>query len=243
MAHWNNFWFYRRSIRGQFLRSEYGLIFALGCLSLIGAVGILGMLAYVDHPQWQSVFTMAVAHMIAGKGVSVVQGLAVGLHPLVILILATVADMVLMLLAYPVFVFTYEHFFETALFQRHMRGMFESAQRRMDRIGRFKVFGVFMFVWLPFWMTGVLAGSILGYTLGLRSWVTLSTAALGTFTSIVVWLFFSNQVVSAAGWMNDQVVGIGVLILLAGLLVWRRRKRRRLQSCRSRSHAQSDVPE
>ncbi len=227
MKSWNSFWFSRKTIRGEFLRSEYGLIFALGCLALIGSVGLLAVLAYTDHPMWQSIFAMAVAHMIAGKGVSVVQGLAMGLHPAIILILATVSDLVLMLLAYPVFVFAYEHFFETPLFQRHMRRVFESAQRSMDRIGRFKALGVFMFVWLPFWMTGVLAGSILGYSMGLKSWVTLVSAALGTFTSIVIWLFFSNQVISAVGWMNDQLIGLGVLALLLAMLAWRRRKRLR----------------
>ncbi len=226
MTHTNRFWFYRRSMIGQFMRSEYGFIFGLGCLLLIGSIGVIGLLAYANHPKWQIVFSMAVAHMIAGKGVSVVQGVALGLHPLGILILASISDLVLLLLAYPVLVFSYEHFFETSLFQRHMLRVFESAQRGMDRIGRFKVLGVFMFVWLPFWMTGVLVGSILGYSLGLRSWVTLVTAALGTFTSILIWLFFSNQVISAFGWVNDRVFGVGVLVLLLALLLWRRRRLR-----------------
>ncbi len=215
-------------MRGEFLRSEYGLIFGLGCLALIGSVVTLAVLAYADHPNWQGIFAMAAAHWVAGKGVSVIQGLAMGLHPVVILILATVSDLVLMLLAYPVLVFAYEHFFETPLFQRHMRRVFESAQRGMDRVGRFKALGVFLFVWLPFWMTGVLAGSILGYSMGLKSWVTLLSATLGTFTSIVVWLLFTNQILSVFDWIDDKMVGLAVLGLLVAMLAWRRTRRQRL---------------
>ncbi len=220
-------WVYRRSVLVRFLRSENGRIFVIGCLLLIGGISILGVMAYYRHPAWHHIFTMAAAHMAAGKGVSVVQGLALGLHPIVILMLATISDVILMLLVYPVFVFSYENFFESRLFQKHMRPMFESAQKRIDRIGRFKLLGVFIIVWLPLWMTGVIVGSIIGYLLGLRARETLSAAGLGTFTSILLWLFFSNQILSAAGWVDDKIVGFIVFALVAVLLVVRHIRRRR----------------
>lgn len=188
-------------------------------------------MAYHRYPSWQHLFTMAVAHMAAGKAVSVVQGLSVGLHPVVILLLATMSDIILMLIVYPVFVFTYEHFFESHMFQKHMRPLFESAYKRMDRIGRFKMLGVFIIVWLPLWMTGVVVGSILGYLIGLRARETLTAAALGTLTSITVWLFFSNQILSAAGWVDNRVVGFGFFAMIIVLLGIRRSQRRRAQ-CR-----------
>lgn len=210
----------------RFLRSENGRIFVIGCLLLIGAIGVLSIMAYYRHPAWQHVFTMAAAHMAAGKGVSVVQGLALGLHPVTILALATVSDVILMLLVYPVFVFTYENFFESQLFQKHMRPMFESARKRVDGIGRFKLFGVFIIVWLPLWMTGVVVGSVIGYLLGLRARETLTAAGLGTFTSILVWLFFSNQILSAVGWVDDKIVGVAVFALIIVLLIVRGLRRR-----------------
>lgn len=230
-------WFRQRAFRTQFMRSEYGRIFMLGCLLLIGGVSVIGLLVTYSHPAWQNIFTMAVAHMVAGKGVSVVQGLALGLHPAAILALATLSDLILMLIAYPVFVFSYEHFVETHLFQNHMNRVFESARRRVDRVGRFKALGVFVFVWLPLWMTGVLVGSILGYLLGLRSWVTLSAAALGTFTSIVAWLLFSQQILMMVGWVDDRAAAVAVVIMLIGLLAWRRVKRRRSASRKARRNS------
>ncbi len=227
----NKSWVYRRSVFVRFLRSENGRIFVTGCLLLICGISVLGFMAYHRYPSWQHLFTMAVAHMAAGKAVSVVQGLSVGLHPVVILLLATMSDIILMLIVYPVFVFTYEHFFESHMFQKHMRPLFESAYKRMDRIGRFKMLGVFIIVWLPLWMTGVVVGSILGYLIGLRARETLTAAALGTLTSITVWLFFSNQILSAAGWVDNRVVGFGFFAMIIVLLGIRRSQRRRAQ-CR-----------
>ncbi len=223
-------WLYRRSIMMRFLRCDLGRIFALGSLLLICGISVLGLLAYFNHPSWQHIFTMAVAHMIAGKAVSVVQGLALGLHPVTILFLAAYSDIVLMLIAYPLVVFSYEHFFESKLFQQRMRPMFESARKRMDHVGRFKALGVFILVWLPLWMTGVLVGSILGYLLGLRAWVTFMAAGLGTLTSIVAWLCFSNQIISAAGWVDDPHAGIIVFLLVLALLLWRHFKHRRREN-------------
>ncbi len=222
-------WVYRRSVFVRFLRSENGRIFVTGCLLLICGISILGFMAYYRYPTWQHLFTMAVAHMAAGKAVSVVQGLSLGLHPIVILLLATMCDIILMLIVYPVFVFTYEDFFESYLFQKHMRPLFESAYKRMDRIGRFKMLGIFIIVWLPLWMTGVVVGSILGYLIGLRARETLTAAALGTLTSITVWLFFSNQILSAAGWVDNRVVGFGFFVMIIVLLGIRRFQRRRAQ--------------
>lgn len=220
-------WVYRRSVFVLFLRSENGRIFVIGCLLLICCIAFLGVMAYYRHPAWQHVFTMAVAHMAAGKGVSVVQGLALGLHPVAILTLATISDVILMLLVYPVFVFTYENFFESQMFQKHMRPMFESARKRIDGIGRFKVLGVFIIVWLPLWMTGVVVGSIVGYMLGLNDRETLGAAGLGTFTSILVWLFFSNHILSATDWVDDKTVGIAVLALIIVLFIVRGIRRRK----------------
>ncbi len=226
MGNLNQLWFRQRRVLKRFLSSATGRIFVGGCLLLIACVVVLGFMAYYRIPSWPHVFAMAAAHMAAGKGVSVVQGLALGLHPVVILMLATISDIVLMLLVYPVFVFTYEHYFESRLFQNHMRPMFESAQKRIDRIGRFKVLGVFIIVWLPLWMTGVVVGSVLGYLVGLRARETLAAAALGTFTSILVWLYFSNQILSAAGWVDNKIVGFVFFVLLLGFLALRRRRRR-----------------
>ncbi len=203
------------------MRSKYGRIFVLGCLLLIAGISVIGLLAYRDYPGWQDVFSMSVAHMVAGKGVSVVQGLALGLHPVVILMLATYSDIVLMLISYPLLIFTYLHFFESRLFQKHMQPVFDSARKRIDRIGRFKIVGVFMFVWLPLWMTGIMVGSILGFLLGLRTWVTLSAAGLGTFTSILCWLLFSQQILTAVAWVDDRWVAAVVAVLIVCVFVWR----------------------
>lgn len=226
-AETEKFWVYRRSARTQFMRSEYGRIFALGCLLLIGGISVIGFMAYRDYPLWPDIFSMSIAHMVAGRGVSVIQGLSLGLHPVVILILATYSDLVLMLIAYPVMVFTYQYFVESRVFQNHMRPVFDSARKRMDRFGRYKIAGVFVFVWLPLWMTGILAGSILGYLLGLRTWVTLTVAGFGTFSSILCWLMFSNQIFATLGWVNDRAVAVFVLVLLSAALFWRIRKRRK----------------
>ena len=211
------------------MRSEYGRIFVLGCLLLIAGVSAIGLLAYRNYPGWQDVFSMSVAHMVAGKGVSVVQGLALGLHPLVILVLATYSDIMLMLISYPLMVFTYQHFFESRLFQNHMRAMFDSARKRIDRIGRFKILGVFMFVWLPLWMTGIMVGSILGFLLGLRSWVTLTAAGFGTFTSILCWLLFSQQILAVFDWVDDRWAAAVVAIFIVCMFIWRRFRNHRIK--------------
>ena len=66
-------------IREAFLHSEEGRIFILGCLMLIVWVMTAAALCYSQHPWWAEIFSVAVGHMLAGKGVSIAQGTAIGM--------------------------------------------------------------------------------------------------------------------------------------------------------------------
>ena len=219
----------KREIRAAFLRSACGKIFLAGCCMLLVWIGLVAGLWRAGSDRWTEVLTVGFAHLLAGRAISIAQGTHVGLPAWAITIIATYADIMGMLIVYPIFIYSYENFFEGRFFQTRMKPMLDSARRGVDRFHGGKILGVFFFVWLPFWMTGIIIGAILGYLLGLRTWVTLATAACGTLAAVASWVYAYDIVFRWLGEVHQEIALIVVIVILLGLFVFRVLKARKMR--------------
>ncbi|MBT3191772.1 MAG: small multi-drug export protein [Verrucomicrobia bacterium] len=219
----------RNEIRSAFLRSREGPVFLVGCCMLVVWVAAAAGLWHAGVDLWNDVLAVGFAHLLAGRAISIVQGTQIGLPKWLIVLVATYADMTVTFLAYPLFVYTYENFFEGRFFQKRMRPMLESAERHMGGMSRFKVVGVFCFVWLPFWMTGIIVGSILGYLLGLRRWVTLSVVSLAALAAVASWVYAYDFLFRWLSSIHQEVPLVFTSILIV-VVIWSRLARRRRAS-------------
>jgi len=176
---------------------------------------------------WDDVLTVGFAHLLAGRAISIAQGTQIGLPKWLIVLIATQADVTATFLVYPLFVYTYENFFEGRFFQTRMRPMLESAEKHVSGLRRSKVVGVFFFVWLPFWMTGIIIGSILGYLLRLKTWVTLTAVSLGAFAAVASWVYAYDILFTWLSKIHQEVPLVFTILLIIGVIWYRLVRRRR----------------
>jgi uncharacterized membrane protein len=101
-----------------------------------------------------------------------------------VIVINALIETVLVLLFYPLFVLSWRHVVFLSILQKTMARAREAAERHQDKIRRYGIIGLFIFVWLPFWMTGPLVGCIIGFFLGLRPWLNLTVVLLGTYAAI-----------------------------------------------------------
>jgi hypothetical protein len=74
---------------------------------------------------------------------------------------------------------------------------------------------LFIFVWFPFWMTGPVVGSVIGFLLGLKVWLNMTVVLAGTYVAIIGWAFFLRQ-------LHDQVASYSsyaAMVLMVLLIV------------------------
>lgn len=215
-------------IREEFLHSEEGNIFVLGSCMLILWIEAMALLWRIAYPGWLNILTVGLTHVVAGRAASIAHGTHAGLAPGLIAFLAVYADTTAMFLLYPLFVFSYRNYFEGRFFQKHMKPFLESAQRGAGSLHGSKIVGVFLFVWFPFWMTGIIIGSVLGHLLGLRTWVTMATVITGATAAVVSWVYAYDKLF---GWLADinQAIPIVLTIcIFTGVVVYRFTRKRRL---------------
>lgn len=211
----------------QFLHTDEGRIFVLGCALLILWVLFIALLWDIKHPRWLDLLTMGFTELFLGRAAAIAHGKLVNMHSAAIIAVATYVDAVTVLITYPLLVFSYENLFERRFFQKHMKRIFDSAQKGLDRFSGSAIAGVFAFVWFPFWMTGVVVGAALGYLLGLRHWVTMATVTVSTMAASLCWVLFYDRLFELLSRVHRGVpvaVTCGIIIALAARRIVRKRR-------------------
>jgi len=208
------------SLIKRFLSSVEGSIFIVGNCMVILWLALIIFLFRIGYHHWLDMLTMAFTQLFGGRAASIAQGTQTDIYPVLIFFLATYVDTTVMFILYPVLVFSYRNFFEKRFFQKRMKPLFDSVQKRVTRYRRHKIIAVYLFVWFPFWMTGVIIGSLLGYLLGLRAWVNMTTCILGTMSASFCWVFFYDKLYKWLGTINKEIPLILTFVIVIGLIIY-----------------------
>jgi uncharacterized membrane protein len=142
-----------------------------------------------------------------------------------------ILETILVLLFYPLFVFSWRHLLAFKWLDKSFGRIHRAAEAHKDKIQRYGIVGLFVFVWLPFWMTGPAVGCVIGYMLGLRAWVNMTVVLSGTYVAIFGWAFllkkFHEQAKSYGSYAGLIVIIVAVVIIGATHRIrqWRREKK------------------
>ncbi len=83
--------------------------------------------------------------------------------------------------------------------------MHEAAALRGGMVRKFGIAGLIVFV--PFWMTGPVVGSIIGFLIGLRPWVNLALVLTTAYVAIGLWALLLNELSAWAATFDRLAVG------------------------------------
>ena len=130
---------------------------------------------------------MTVAHILFGRAASMAFGYSLEFGHVVVVPVNLFIESFMVLGFYPLFVLGWKKLRVFSVLGRAIDRINASAEANRDTIRRFGIPGLFIFVFIPFWMTGPLVGSVIGYLLGLRAWVNMTVVLAGTYVATLVW--------------------------------------------------------
>lgn len=203
-------------------------------IALIGIIS-MGVVAFWSPQTSEIIGAMSFASLIFGTVVSMSIGYAAGYgHALVIPVNMWI-ESVVVLLFYPVFVLSMRKLVVFPRLKRFLDRTQTAAERHHDTVRRYGIVGLFIFVWIPFWMTGPVVGSVIGYLLGFPAWLTLSVVLAGAFMTLLCWAYLLFGLYTRAAvfgpWASVLIIGLIILVILAFYLLDRRgRNRKRKES-------------
>ena len=206
--------------RQQILLSEESGVFAVGSLMLVAWLLAVAALWRFGQP-WEQWVIMGFTELMLGRGVAVAKAVEMGMRPELVVFLATYVDAVTVLLCYPVLILAARNLGAGRPVDPRMKGLIESAEKNVGRFAKYKIAGIFVFVWLPFFMTGVIVGAVLGYLLGLKTWPIMATVVAGTATAAACWLYTYDYLYGRLAQIHSQIPALFTAGLIAALIAHR----------------------
>ena len=203
----------------RLLRTTEGVILMLGIALAVTGLIVIVVEAYWSMQTSRIIGAMTFSNILLGRAVSMSIGYAGGYgHALVIPVNMWV-ETVLVLLFYPVFVLSMRKLVEFPKLGRFLERMHAVAESHHGKVRRYGIAGLLAFVWMPFWMTGPVVGSAIGYLLGFPAWLTLSVVLVGTYLAIVGWAYLLfdlyTRTTAFGPWAPVLIIGIVILIIIA----------------------------
>ena len=215
----------------QLVKTTEGRIFSLGiAIALVGLI-VMGLVAFWSPHTSRMIGAMSFTNIVFGTIVSMSIGYTAGYGHALVISVNMWAETVMVLLFYPVFVFSVRKLVEFPRLGYFLQRTQAAAERHRVMVRRYGIVGLFAFVAIPFWMTGPLVGSAIGYLLGFPAWLTLSIVIAGNLVTITGWAYLLFGLYTRAAvfgpWAPVLIIGLIILFILASYRLNRRRKIRK----------------
>lgn len=208
---------------------EGSILLAGSSIALVSVVGLL--VGTVLAPEKTQIITgMTASHLVFGRAAGMTFGYTLGLgHDLVVPINILI-ETVLVMIFYPLFVFSWRRVVVFPSLKTFMDRSQAAAEAHQGKIRRYGIIGLFVFVWLPFWMTGPLVGCIIGFFLGLRGWVNLGIVLTGTYVAILGYALLlkdlHDRAAAVGPYATFVLLGAIILVVIGAHLLGRRNQKK-----------------
>jgi uncharacterized membrane protein len=212
-------------LRTTLLTSTEGRILLLGVAITLAYTLWLGANVVLAPEKGQKLVGMTATMAIFGRAAGLACGYALELgHPMVIFI-CMVVETVSVLILYPLFVFSWRHLLVIKRLKKSFERIRKAAEANQAKIQRYGIIGLFIFVWFPFWMTGAVVGSVIGFLLGMPTWLNMTVVLASTYAAIFSWAFFMHHFHRWAAAFNTYapmvLVAVLILVVIAAHLLQR----------------------
>ena len=194
---------------------------------LLVAMMIVGLgIGWIFFPELTLVFTaMTGLNWMIGRAAGMSFGYASNLSHATVIPANMIIETTQVLLVYPLFVLSVENLLDLPRLRPVIAKLRATAEARQGAVSKFGVAGLFIFVFMPFWMTGPAVGSIIGFLLGIRPWVNIAVVLSSTYVAICLWGLMLNELnewASAFGHLAPFALVLAIILLVLGGRVHRR---------------------
>ena len=202
-----------------------------GCLLVVGIALTLvysfwlGIKLLLSPDESQLLIGITAIELTFGRGLAMTFGYTEGLGHSTVIPICIIIETIYVLILYPLFVFSWRRLLVIKWLKKTFERTRRAAETHKDKVQKYGVIGLFVFVWFPFWMTGPVVGSVIGFLLGLRLWLNMTVVLVGTYAAIFGWAFvlrqFHKQVASYSSYAAMVIIALLMFIFIVGHLLYR----------------------
>ena len=185
----------------------------------------LSLELFTNPGGFQTLLGMTATEVVFGRIACMGFGYSMEIGHSRVILISMLLETILVLVFYPLFVFIWQQLLVIRWLKRLSEHTYKAAERHKDKVRKYGIIGLFMFVWLPFWMTGPVVGCMIGYLLGMRIWVNLVTVLTGTYIAILGWAYLLHNLHQHTLSYSSYAIVIIAALAAATVLTWTLRQR------------------
>jgi uncharacterized membrane protein len=189
------------------------LLIGLALMALNGVYFLY--LLFADLSLYKVLSSTAIIHIMGGRALGIATCLSGGISLFNTILYNFFLEVVIVLIAYGIVVLMMRNIIQPKLFGSAVRQAELTAQGQKTKIKKYGSIGLFLFVMFPFFMTGPLIGTIIGYLLNYRAINNFLIVFSGTLTSIIIYAFIGNNIID----FINQFIQIDVLKKWSGIII------------------------
>lgn len=179
----------------------------------------LGYLLFTNLGLYKVLSSAAVVHLMGGRALGVAACLSADISLFYTILYNFILEAAIVLIAYGIVVLIMRNIIQPKLFRSAVRQAEFAAQDQKTNIKKYGSIGLFFFVMLPFFMTGPVIGSIIGYLLNYKAINNFLIVFSGTLSSIVIYALIGNNILKHI----NQYVQIDLVkkwgAIIAGIMI------------------------
>ncbi|MEA3497625.1 MAG: small multi-drug export protein [Campylobacterota bacterium] len=199
----------------EFISKPEGKIFLAGVLLLIVYILNIINLYLFSVKDANNLVGMTVANFLFGRAAGISYGYTAEFNDLAIVLMNMAVEFIMVMIIYPLFVLSWNSSVDIKFLKDMSENIETQRVKYKEFFQKYGKYGLFIFVWFPFWMTGPVVGSIIGYLIGIRHYTTMLIVLMGTSLAIVVWTYFLRELIG----ILNQASSYATYILLALFIV------------------------
>ncbi len=190
-------------IKGRFrpFDTTEGRILIFGLILLLLYAIYLAASYFISPNTFQVYVGMTATHILFGRAAGMSFGYSLDFGHLIVIPINLAIEIIMVMLIYPLFVLAWRNLLVFKALNNFMRQIEAAAEANEAKIKRYGIPGLLLFVCIPFWMTGPVIGSVIGFFLGLRPWVNMFVVLFGTMIASLGWALLLKE-------LHDRVADI-----------------------------------
>ena len=216
---------HKNQLKSTLLVSPEGRLLFIGITLALIYTFWLAIKLLLSPDESQVLIGMTATALMFGRAAAMAFGYSMGLGHKTVIPICMIIETILVLVVYPLFVFSWRHLLVIKWLKNILERIKKSAETHKDKIQKYGVAGLFAFVWFPFWMTGPVVGSVIGFLLGLRIRLNLPVVLAGTYMAIVGWAYllrhFHKQIASYSSYAAMVLMALLVFVIIIVHLLYR----------------------
>lgn len=204
----------------EFISSQEGKIFLLGILLLFGYFMSIVSIYLFSVDDANKLVVMSVTNFFFGRAAGISYGFTVEFSDGVIIFMNMMIEFIMVMIIYPLFVLSWSKSLNIEFLKNFFRAVETQKLKHKEFFDKYGKYGLFVFVWFPFWMTGPIVGAIIGFLIGIKHYTTMLIVLGGTSLAIVIWTYFLKEIIVLINQVNTNAsyIVLGLIVLVVVIL-------------------------